>query len=202
MSDTSTQAPEEHELDQGGIAALREAARKGSAAAEENTDLKRRMAFLEAGIDLKHDVGDMLFKTWDGTTPIEEIVEKATKFGAMKGAAPAAPAGPTPEQLVEQEQERQRQELQAGMGGGAQPAGQQADGPHPMDAALEGYHATVQKGGDEGMARDDAMARILSAGHVQHDPRMQFDQAKHDAAALEADRSATRGTARWAQPPA
>jgi len=196
MSNTETQ--EQEQLDQGGIAALREAARKGSAAVDELVELKRRLAFADANIDITHDVGAMLFQTWDGTTPIEDIIAKATKFGAIKGAPAPASTEPTPEQLAEAEAEAARQEIQQQMGGGGQPAGQQQVGPHPMDAALEEYHVSVQKGANEDIARDEAMAKMLSAGHVQHDPRMMFDQQAHNAAAAVADQAANRGKARWA----
>lgn len=198
MSDTGTQT--DQQLDEGGIAALREAARRGEAATKKAEELERKLLFAEAGIDTAHEVGKMLFDTWDGNE-FDKVVATATKFGAMKGATKPPTEGQlTPEQQAAADaqaaEDARRGQLQEQLGQGGAPAPAADNGVHPRDAAREAYHAAVKAGQDPEIARDDAFAKVLAAGHVQHDPRMVFDEAVHKMAAEEADRAAMRGTAR------
>lgn len=195
MSNTE---PTDDELDEEteekpGIKALRKAAESGAAATARNVLLEKKVAFLEAGIDAKSEIGSLLFESWDGQN-VEELVAKATRLGALAG-------GPSTQQTQaeidaaaqEAADNASRQELQDKLGGGGQPTGQHIQGAHPIDMALEKLQKDLRRGVDPDAARVDAMAFVLSKGHAEKDPRMVFDLAKHEAEAAEADRTATGG---------
>ena len=201
MSETQAidgQQTDPSQLEPGGIAALREAARNGEAASKENLDLKRQVFFMRAGVDLESEIGGMLFKTWDDGEDLEKLKEKWTRLSGTT-TTNAAPAKTPAEIEAEQRQaadEAGRQAMQLAMSSTGQPAGQQFDGPHPIDAALEGYQAAIRRGDDEDIARQNAMGQVLAKagfGEQARDPRLVFDQVAHNAAAEEADRAATRG---------
>lgn len=188
MSDTSDQQPNE----EGGIAALREAARRGADAIKENQLLARKVLFLEAGVDLSNELGEMLFKTWEGDD-VKELVEKATRIGALK--APATPPPPAADPAAEAaarqraEEDARRQAMYDSTAGAPPAPAGGAEGDHPRDAALAQYREDLTQGVPADEARIDAMAKVLAAG-ARGDKRVVFDYEAHNARGREADRLA------------
>jgi len=194
MSNYQNDDDQEQEHEKEGIAALRAAADAGREATKKNLILEKKVAFMEAGISPLTEVGGMLFDTWDGQD-IEALKAKAIRLGALE--APKDPASPPEPQKSQEEidalnrleaENRERQALQEKLGGGGQPAGQGLQGAHPIDSALEQYQKDRRAGVDEAIAQRDAVAKVLTKGLVERDPRLRYDHDAHLAAGREADR--------------
>lgn len=178
MSDTD-QHDQEQEQEQDNLQGLRDAARKGKAALDENAELKRQLLFAKAGIDTTSEVGEMIFRTWDGGDNVDDLKAKAQRLGLLSATAPADAARAA-------EDAQRAGAYDAGAGGQPTGAAQQL-GEHPRDAALKGFQTALRDGADREMAQIDAMAMVLGAG-TRGDQRVFFNQAEHEAKAAEIDR--------------
>jgi hypothetical protein len=176
MSDTSTH-------DDGPISQLREAARQGQAALAENADLKRRLFFVEHGVDLTTPGGEMLFQTWkDDGTP-EELVAKATAVNALKATSSTPPPAATQPDPARDAEDAARANAHqaianAAIGGGTPQT------EHPVTAAIASYRDELSRGAVPELAANDAFAKVLGSAA---DPRLHFNEAAHRQAGDEAD---------------
>lgn len=176
------------------LAGLREAARRGKQAEDENAALRRELLFTKAGIDTSTKIGQSLFASWAGD--LDDLNGLKAEFDAIRAELgvniqttapePTTPPAPT----VGDGELQQRIAAQQALEGG-KPTPADMLGKHPRDAALEEYHQAVQAGVDPEIARTDAMAKVISAAN-KGDARVFFDVAAHQAAAQEVDRLNTR----------
>jgi len=177
-----------------GIAALRRAADAGKAASKENEALKKKVTFMELGISPASEIGGMLFDTWDGQD-VEGLKAKAIRLGALKAEGTPDPdkePDKSPEEIealnrIEAEAV-ERAALQRKLSGGGQSGGREELGAHPVDAALEDFQQQRKRGVSEDIAQRDVMAKVLTAGHVNRDPRMVYDHEAHLELGREMDR--------------
>jgi len=181
MSDTSTSTQPQSDDDK--LAGLREAARLGKAAAEENVDLKRRLFFVENGVDLTTTGGKMLFQTWQDGGSVEDLLSQAKDVNTLKATTPPV-TEPAADPARQQEDDARRNAQQGFAGGQGSPPPNEPTGEHPVMAAIHGYHESVRGGQMEELAARDAFSKVLGS----NDPRMRYDQEAHLAAGREADR--------------
>lgn len=177
------------------LAGLRDAARRGKQAEEENTALRRELLFTKAGIDTSTKIGQSLFASWAGD--LEDLTGLKAEFDAIKAelgvstsTTEPAPTTTSTTTTVDDDEMQQRLTAQQAMEGG-RPTPADMLGKHPRDAALEDYHKAILSGADPMIAQTDAMAKVISAAN-KGDSRVFFDVAGHQAAALEVDRMNTR----------
>lgn len=183
MSDTY----EDQQAEEGGIAQLREAARRGKAALDENTELRRQLMFSHAGVDVSTKIGKMLFQTWSGDD-LESLKTEAKELGLFGAQTSAATNAPDPTRVAE---DQERLAIYESLAGGKPPAASPDFGEHPIEKALVGYQDAVRSGSEEDDARTDAMAQIFAAAG-RGDRRVFFDAGAHAAAAEDADRLSGR----------
>jgi len=186
MSDTSA-----HENDtdaEGGSSQLREAARKGSHAVAENSDLKRQILFMKAGVDLDTKLGKMLYRTFEGDD-LDALKAEALEIG-LTGGTPAPSAADLAAEAARADEDARRGAAQQSLVGGRSGAPEAHEGPHPRDLALETYQVDVRAGMDIEEARQKAVASVLGAA-VAGDKRVVFDHEAHLIAGREADRIAS-----------
>lgn len=188
MSDTSTTDEEQNGNEEGGITQLRDAARKGKAALDENAELKRQLLFAKASIDTDSKLGKMLFQTWQGGDDIDALKAEALEIGIGAGAPAKTPAEIAAE-TARADEDTRRTAAQQNLGGGTVGAPPGQEGPNPMHNALEQFHRDAASGIDENEARTGALARVIAAG-LQGDTRILFDAAAHQARGIEADKAA------------
>lgn len=160
MSDTENTQMEQ---DESSLAGLREAARRGNAAAAENEALRRSVLFLRAGVDPESKIGNMLFKTWEGDD-VEALKAEAMELGLLRSAASEKDEADAQAAAVRAAEDARRAQA-ADLTGNGIPAGADATHttPHPIDSALTGYHDAISHGADISVARQDAVARVLGA---------------------------------------
>lgn len=70
--------------DQGDIKSLREKAKQADYLANTNSELERKIAILEAGIDTNSALGKLFLKSYDGKLEREEIRDAASEIGLIK----------------------------------------------------------------------------------------------------------------------
>ena len=145
------------------IQQLRDAAERGRQAERENAELKRKMAMVEAGVDLKHPAAPYFVEGYKGELTEDAIKAEAAKIGVL--AAPA-PSTSTTEQEAEETEpvptpaltpEQQAQDLLA-----TQVAAEAAGASLPpekdlVDVGFERFHQGMQ----QGRTRDDAAAEVI-----------------------------------------
>lgn len=85
------------------IASLRNAANKSKRLERENAELRRNLAFTQAGIDTNDPRLQYFAKGYEGELTAEAIKAEATKAGFL------APPEPTPEEQAQQAQQQQAQ---------------------------------------------------------------------------------------------
>lgn len=157
-------------------AAQKAAAQRATDAEERATNAERRMAFLEAGVDLKSEVGQLLFDAYKGELTEEAIKAKAQAIGAIKTDDPA-PALQAPDVT---DDERQQAAERAALGSDVSAPG----GIPPADPRVEGW-AAFQADLQDGRQRDEAAAqyldRVMEAAYLHKDPRVVHNQAQWEA---------------------
>lgn len=167
----------------GDLTGLRRAAEAGKAATAENTLLKRKMAFMEAGIDVKSKIGQLFFEGWKGDNEdVDAIRAEAIELGLVEAE--------------QADQQRQADEQTLSNSQQASAAGKSGppvlgEGPHPRDSALEGFQRAVAGGEEPDMAREDALAKVIAAG-AAGDKRVIYDPYAHQMAGVEADKAERR----------
>lgn len=140
---------------------LREAAKRGTEAAAKVTELERKLAFAEAGIDTKSKLGQLVVKGYDGELTAEAIQ-------AFYAEASGAPPEPTtePDLTAEADAARTRNAL---ANGAVVPSTEST--PDPYDQSRVALKAAM----DRGLGRDDARAdafRVLREAAEKGDPRV------------------------------
>lgn len=136
---------------------LREAAERGEQAARERDDALRKLAFLEAGVNLKSDVGQLLFEAYKGELDENAIREAAQKVGALVETA-SANQSTTPVPPEEQGQTRERDDL----AGDSRPAGVDP-GVDPQQQGLNEFHEALSQGQDREKAGKHYFDRVFTA---------------------------------------
>jgi hypothetical protein len=147
--------------------------------------LRRKVLFLEAGIDTTSKLGLMLLKTFEGTD-VEVLKAEAIEVGALKAPEPdPVPAVDPAREAVEAERGAMYDRLSASQpSGGAAPETED-----PRDNALKGYQVAIRSGSDEDAARADAIGSVLAAASAG-DRRVFYNKAKHHELAEEYNRLA------------
>jgi hypothetical protein len=167
-----------HEPDESPVIAnLRKDAEAKTAAEARADAAERRNAFLEAGIDLKSPVGQLLLDSPSVTDLSEEALK--AKWAEFQPAAPApapeAPAGQSPE---EAQVNRDRAVLQST---GVGPVGSQPDvGENPYDAGIKHFREAQQAGRPTEDAAAEWIDRVIAAG-ARDDDRVIWTKEKHAA---------------------
>lgn len=117
------------------IGSLRAAANKAKRLEKENGELRRDLAFTQAGIDTNDPRLGYFAKGYEGELTAEAIKAEATKAGFL------APPAPTPEQQAEVQQQQQAQvggDVIAAAAAGATPVNQQDPSAQLRQIAQEG----------------------------------------------------------------
>jgi len=153
---------------------LRDAAERGRTAVGENSDLKREMAFLKAGIDTDSKIGGMLLKTYEGELDVE----------AIRAEANAIPGFLAENQVVDvdetdntSQENLDLQNLRDNMSTGDAPVGEQVDAP---TLAMQEFTTAIQGGASR---KDSAAAYFgtLLSEAANGNPTAIFDQAAWNA---------------------
>lgn len=156
-----------------GIAELRAAAERGRKAERENV-------MLRAGVDIDTPLGKMFAKAYEGEMTPDAVKAAALEVGAIKPpeAPPAAPPAPaaegqqqqpatgivTPQQhAADLELQRQQQQMQRDLHGGAPSGDTPPETADPFDQALGHFHDARKKGVPEEMARLGTIDMVLDA---------------------------------------
>lgn len=186
MSDTSTHEEVDEEAPEGGISQLRESARKGQHAVAENTDLKRQILFMKAGIDLDTKLGKMLYRTFEGND-LDALKAEATELGMLGNSPSQADLDAEAERSAE---DTRRSSAQQSLSGGRAGAPTIEEGLDPRHAALESFQIDLRQGVDRDEAQQNAISKVLSAA-ANGDRRVAWNHEAHLAAGREADRIAS-----------
>lgn len=135
-------------------AALRKANSRAKSATEENSVLRREIAFMKAGVDTDTPLGQLLFKGYDGELTKDAVVAFATQAGILKAPEAADPTK-TPEAQQAATQQAQVNSL-------AQGTAPERRGEDAMKARLIQAH---QQGGSPAMLAAAAeMGLLISSG--------------------------------------
>lgn len=178
MSDTSTSTDangNENETDEDNIASLREAAKRGKASAAEAEQLRRELAFRDAGLKTDHPVYKLFTEAYKGNLDVEAIRAEAAVVGVYE-----APDTSTDTELTDEE--RAEAELREQMSGGTPGANGAGQTPHPKDHLLEQFHEDRKGGLPDEMARQDYVAGMIRAA-ADGDKRAIYDPAEFQAKA-------------------
>lgn len=191
MSDTPTDAPAP-EGDSAGndvnIKALREAAERGKADAARADAAERELAFAKAGVDTTSKIGGMLMQTYQGD--LGDLDALKAEWAELNPTAAAPPQGqtdpkptdaPIPEGFQDPTQQQEARDNLTGEPTGGAPN----EGAHPVDAALEAFHAAKASGVPLEDRQTEALAGVLGA-YFQGDSRVMFDRRAHQEAAVRA----------------
>lgn len=171
--DQDTQEPSE----------LRKAAERGAAAAAENEQLRKEMAFIKAGIDTETKLGQMLFKTYEG---------ELTKSALQEEWSSIAPASqPEAEQVEVPEpppdpRAVQRQQIQQDLASNAAEDDLTDTGEDAKERAWNAYTDDRRQGTDRRLAMRAYVGELIDAA-VKGDQTAIFDEAAWRQRALEED---------------
>jgi len=119
---------------------LRDAAERGRLATGENSDLKREMAFLKAGIDTDSKIGGMLLKTYEGELDVEAIRAEA---GAIPGFLTENQVVDVDETDTTSQENLDLQNLRDNMSTGDAPTGEQVNA---QDLAMQEFSEAIKSG--------------------------------------------------------
>lgn len=163
---------------------LREKAKKVGAVESENAELKRKLAFSEAGIPRLEDLDPeddsraligMFIRSYDGELTAEAIRADAAQIGILDRVAVSGERTPTADELNANQLHRE-------FGGGQTPIPPaQQEGPTPSLRLLQEFHAAINSGVAVETAQMDYAAGLIHASAT--DDRVFFDQKAHDAEA-------------------
>lgn len=136
-----------------GLRDARDRAAESAKAEKDRADkAEKKLAFLEAEVDLNSAVGQLLFDSYVGELTTEAIRTRAEELGALKKAE--APSGETPPaDENDQNQTKERNDL----AGDSQPPGTTPD----ADPRIEGLQA-ARNSMSQGTDRTDAAAQFLN----------------------------------------
>jgi len=154
MSDEQNTTEQEPEH----IKALRDKAKAADGLASEKSQLERKVAILEAGVNTTSPVGAMFLKSYEGELTPEAIKAAAAEVGLVEGQPDPEPQPGEPG-TVEHEQQQVRQGLSVG---------DVAPHEEPVKSAKDRAWEVFDKSRKEGMreedARQEAFASFIEAG--------------------------------------
>ncbi|MBM4407753.1 MAG: hypothetical protein FJ038_03930 [Chloroflexi bacterium] len=177
MPDDPTTPPEGEQT--GDLADLRKAAKRAGALADENADLRKEIAFRDAGVDLATPMGLFFKDNFKGELDPEVIVAEASKLGVpMKGATPPPdPAAPQQQQTeFSAEEQGSTGERTALHAGSSADEGKVAT-PNPLDEATRAMEEGKAKGWTEERYLGAGVATIMKAAEAG-DSRVLWDPTR------------------------
>jgi|GEM_PF-4794581 len=164
------------------IRALEQSAAKGREAEDRATAAERRLAFLEAGIDLTTERGKFFADGYNGDLDPAKIRAKAETVGALEVSTPEATPPPADAQPTETETpDTQLEEGEANLSRERQALAENAppDQPTPGDPYAEAarvHKAAMEDGAPEKVAVGSALARVVQSA-IAGDQRVILDKS-------------------------
>lgn len=177
MSDTGTTTTDAPETPEGLRAAKAAADQANATMKAENLVLRKQIMFSRAGIEFDKGVGELLFNQWDAETgTLEQLIEKASEYGILKGTSDDEP---NPADQQQQQQQQMGDMFRGGPAGGG-PAASLGDGPNPNEIALQTFRQAQRDDQPVSVAQTMALGKIFEA-HAKGDKRVMFDKSQHAA---------------------
>ena len=135
------------------------------ARADASAPLERKVAFLEAGVDLTSPVGEMFADAYKGELDVETVKTAAERVGALKGTDLV----PTSDQL-------EQTKLQAGLAGEGHTPGAVVDPSQtsPIEAGYAAFHDRLTTGSTREAASAEMFDRVFTAAS-EGDQRVIYD---------------------------
>lgn len=148
------------------VVAQREHIKRLEEQLRDKAGLERKVAFLEAGVDISSKAGAYFVKGYEGELDAEAIRAEAEELGLVRGGAPAADTKPDPEV---NESEAESTGARRDMSAGGEPGTDK--GPAPQKRAMDVGERVVKEGGTAEEAIAAAFGELAFAGYKDNDPR-------------------------------
>lgn len=145
------------------IPALREAAKRGDAAAKERDEALRKLALVEAGVDTKSPVGKLFSQAYSGALE-DDAIKAAWAEVAPSASAPPPPADPEPKPPASDQGQLEETEARRALtaGGAGDHVNEQPD-PDPNKAGREEMQQRMANGEGRDVAAGSVFGKLFEA---------------------------------------